>query len=85
MPEPILSSAAEIEAVLRSTGVERIYCAHGNKDLTALMRGSFDFVIAARCDGTVADVVSQLEDLERPIGILSLRGSNNIANVPGVD
>jgi diacylglycerol kinase (ATP) len=76
---------AEIEAVLRAAGIEPCYCAHGDEDLTEVLRGSFDFVISAGGDGTVADVVSQLEEIERPIGILPLGGSNNIANALCVD
>ena len=75
----------EIEEVVRRAGITPHYCAHGEDDLCAALAGAFDLVIAAGGDGTVADVVSQLETVEKPIGILPLGGSNNIANALGVD
>src|SRR5690606_12399774 len=65
--------------------IEPAYCTHGDDDLSVALRGQFDFVIAAGGDGTVADVVSELQDTEKPIAILPLGGSNNIANALGVD
>lgn len=75
----------DIEQVLRQAGMEPVYCAHGRDDLSVALAGPFDIVVAAGGDGTVADVVSCLEDVGRPIGILPLGGSNNIANALGVD
>jgi len=75
----------QIEAILRSAGFDPVYCAHGEEDLSAALAGDYDLVIAAGGDGTVADVVSALDDVERPIAILPLGGSNNIANALGVD
>lgn len=80
-PEP----RAAIEAVLHDTGIETVYCAHGDEDLTAALRTPVDFIIAAGGDGTVADVVSALEQVDCPIAILPLGGSNNIAHALGVD
>ena len=74
-----------IEAVLADAGFETVYCDHGDEDLDAALAGSFDLVIAAGGDGTVADVVSSLERVEVPIAILPLGGSNNIANALGVE
>ncbi|MFC4256596.1 diacylglycerol kinase [Altererythrobacter xixiisoli] len=75
----------DIEQVLKQAGIEPVYCAHGQDDLSAALAQPFDIVVAAGGDGTVADVVSCLDDIERPIGILPLGGSNNIANALGVD
>ncbi len=75
----------EIENALRRAGMEPIYCAHGEDDLPAALTKTFDVIVAAGGDGTVADVVSCLENLDHPIGILPLGGSNNIANALGVD
>lgn len=76
---------AEIEAVLRQAGIEPTYCAHGEEDLAQALADPFDLVIAAGGDGTVADVVSALERIDRPIAILPLGGSNNIAQALGVN
>lgn len=76
---------ADIEEVLRQSGIETCYCSHGNADLPAALAGAFDLIVAAGGDGTVGDVVSQLEDIDTPIGILPLGGSNNIANALSVD
>jgi diacylglycerol kinase (ATP) len=78
-------SRTEIEEVLRSSGIESDYCAHGDDDLSAALYGSFDLVVAAGGDGTIADVVSELQETGTPIGILPLGGSNNIANALDVD
>lgn len=80
-PEP----RAVIEAVLHAAGIETIYCAHGEEDLAAALQTPCDLIIAAGGDGTVADVVSALETVERPIAILPLGGSNNIAHALGVN
>lgn len=80
-PEP----RSAIEAVLHAAGIETIYCAHGEEDLAEFLRTPCDVVIAAGGDGTVADVVSALEDTDRPIAILALGGSNNIGHALGVD
>lgn len=80
-PEP----REAIEAVLREAGIETVYCAHGDEDLTAALSEPLDLIIAAGGDGTVADVVSALEDADRPIAILPLGGSNNIAHALGVN
>lgn len=77
--------ADQIEDALRAAGMEPAYCAHGDEDISAALCGPFDLVVAAGGDGTVADVVSQLQDIDKPIGILPLGGSNNIANALGVD
>lgn len=76
---------AEIEAVLREAGIETAYCSHGEDDLAEALAKPFDLIVAAGGDGTVADVVSTLEAVERPIGILPMGGSNNIANSLRVD
>jgi len=76
---------AEIEQVLRHAHIEPVYCAHGDDDLAAALARPCDLVIAAGGDGTVADVVSALEQIDRPIGILPLGGSNNIAQALGVN
>lgn len=75
----------EIEKVLQEAGITPIYCKHGVDSLSDALSGTFDFVIAAGGDGTVAHVVSELDDIHVPIGILPLGGSNNIANAVGVD
>lgn len=75
----------EIEAVLRAAGIEPVYCAHGDEDLTAALAGDHALVIAAGGDGTVADVVSTLVAVDRPVAILPLGGSNNIAHALGVN
>ncbi|MFN3817852.1 diacylglycerol/lipid kinase family protein [Blastomonas sp.] len=74
----------KIEAVLHDVGIETIYCAHAQDDLADALRRPVDLVIAAGGDGTVADVVASLEDTGRPIAILPLGGSNNIAHALGV-
>lgn len=74
-----------IEAVLHEAGIEAVYCAHNCDDLAKAMRQPVDLVIAAGGDGTVADVVSSIEDTSCPIAILPLGGSNNIAHALGVD
>lgn len=76
---------AEIEEVLRSVGIQSDYCSHKDEKLSAALCGEFDLIIAAGGDGTVTDVVSELHNTEKPIGILPLGGSNNIANALGVD
>lgn len=80
-PEP----REAIEAALYDAGIETVYCAHGDEDLGAALRTPVDFIIAAGGDGTVADVVSAIEDPDRLIAILPLGGSNNIAHALGVD
>lgn len=75
----------EIEAVIHAAGIETEYCAHGDEDLVAALKQPFDLVIAAGGDGTVSDVVSSIDDTDRPIAILPLGGSNNIAHALGVD
>ncbi|MFD1104785.1 diacylglycerol/lipid kinase family protein [Sphingobium olei] len=74
-----------IEAVLGAAGIDTIYCAHGDEDLAVALQAPVDFIIAAGGDGTVADVVSEIENADRPIAILPLGGSNNIAHALGVD
>lgn len=74
-----------IERLFTDIGIQTVYCAHGNEDLDQALKGSFDFIVAAGGDGTIADVVSALIDVDVPIGILPLGGSNNIANAIGVD
>ncbi|WP_337186847.1 diacylglycerol kinase family protein [Phenylobacterium sp.] len=74
-----------LEAALESAGFDVAYCSHRDEDLGAALARGFDLVVAAGGDGTVADVVSGLEDVEIPVGILPLGGSNNIAHALGVD
>jgi diacylglycerol kinase family enzyme len=76
---------ADIERVLRKAGFETIYCAHGEDDLGQALSGDFDFVVAAGGDGTVSHVVSTLDCRDRPIGVLPLGGSNNIAHALGIE
>lgn len=78
-------SRNKIISVLGGAGIETVYCAHGDDDLTKAMKASVDLVIAAGGDGTVADVVSAREDVSLPIAILPLGGSNNIAHALGID
>lgn len=80
-PEP----RETIEAALQEVGIGTIYCAHNDENLPAALRQPVDFIIAAGGDGTVAAVVSALEDTDRPIAILPLGGSNNIAHALGVE
>ena len=79
-PEP----RAEIEAELHNAGFHTSYCAHGEDDLSAALQTDYDFVIAAGGDGTVSHVVSAHEHVDRPIAILPLGGSNNIATALGI-
>jgi diacylglycerol kinase (ATP) len=81
--DPVRRSA--IEKVLNAADIYADYCAHGEDDLNAALRQPYDVIIAAGGDGTVADVVSELEDIEVPIAILPLGGSNNIANALDAD
>jgi diacylglycerol kinase (ATP) len=74
-----------IEAALHAVGLRTTYCAHLEDDLDAALREDFDLVVAAGGDGTLADVASSLCDVERPIGVLPLGGSNNIAHALGVE
>ncbi|AXB79920.1 diacylglycerol kinase family protein [Novosphingobium sp. P6W] len=76
---------AHIERVLREAGFDTIYCAHGEEDLEQALSAEFDFVIAAGGDGTVSHVVSLLDNGKRPIGVLPLGGSNNIAHALGIE
>ena len=76
--------SAHIEAVLHAAATETIYCSHGDGNVAAALRKPCDLTIAAGGDGTVADVVSAIEDTERPIAILALGGSNSIAHGLGV-
>ncbi|MGF7156238.1 diacylglycerol/lipid kinase family protein [Novosphingobium gossypii] len=76
---------AEIEAVIRAAGMRTRYCAHGEDDLEVALASSFDLVICAGGDGTLAHIASCLGNAERPIGVLPLGGSNNIAHALGVD
>lgn len=78
-------SRAAIEKVVRSAGIEPIYVEHQHTELPAALAQQADLIIAAGGDGTVADVVSTLKAIGRPIGILPLGGSNNIAHTLGVD
>ncbi|MDM7957463.1 diacylglycerol kinase family protein [Blastomonas sp.] len=76
---------SKIEAALHDAGIETIYCAHGDDDLGEAMQARVDLIVAAGGDGTVADVISGLQDITRPVAILPLGGSNNIAHALGVD
>ncbi|PZQ50260.1 MAG: diacylglycerol kinase [Novosphingobium pentaromativorans] len=76
---------ADIEAVLQAAGMRTLYCAHGKDDLDAALASPFDLVVCAGGDGTLAHVASSLEQVERPIGVLPLGGSNNIAHALDVE
>lgn len=75
----------DIEAAIRAAGMHTRYCAHGEDDLEAALASSFDLVVCAGGDGTLAHIASCLGDTERPIGVLPLGGSNNIAHSLGVE
>lgn len=55
-PEP----REAIEAVLHKVGIETDYCAHDEENLAAALR----IPVALIIDGTLADVVSALEDAD---------------------
>lgn len=76
---------AEIEAVIRAAGIRTRYCAHGEDDLEGALASSFDLIVCAGGDGTLAHIASSLGNTERPIGVLPLGGSNNIAHALGVE
>lgn len=69
---------ADIEAVLQAAGMRTLYCAHGKGDLDAALALPFDLVVCAGGAGTLAHVASSLGQVERPIGVLPLGGSNNM-------
>lgn len=75
---------ADIEAVIRAAGFHPRYCAHGEDDLDTALDSHFDLIVSAGGDGTLAHIASCLCDIEKPIGILPLGGSNNIAHALGV-
>lgn len=75
----------EIERVLSAANLEVTYCEHGSEDLRRALATDFDLVVAAGGDGTFADVVSTLELVDRPVGVLPMGGSNNIARSLGIE
>jgi diacylglycerol kinase family enzyme len=77
-------SKAELTAALRLAGYETTYCS--TKKVEALkkkLRAPADLVVVAGGDGTVAAVVANLANRDRPVAIIPLGTANNIARSLG--
>ena len=72
-------SKSELVALLKSAGIESVYCNIKSDDFPTRLREPADLTIAAGGDGAVADVVKSMPDRDVPLAILPLGTANNIA------
>lgn len=69
----------DLMAALRQGGLTPSYCSTKGGDFPHALAQVTDCYVAAGGDGTIADVVENLPDRGRPVGLLPLGTANNVA------
>lgn len=77
-------SAEQILELMAEAGFSPRFVSAKDKELPQRLAGISGIVVAAGGDGTIARVITQLEDREIPIAILPLGTANNIARAFGI-
>jgi diacylglycerol kinase family enzyme len=77
-------SAEQILELMAEAGFSPSFVSAKDKELQQRLAGISGIVIAAGGDGTIARVITQLEDRDIPIAILPLGTANNIARAFGI-
>src|SRR5688572_9509552 len=75
---------SELTSWFRDAGLDVTYQAATGNDLLRELDDAMDLVIAAGGDGTVTKVAKRLVGRDRPLAIIPLGTSNNVASALGI-